>query len=69
MQERLFRIVQMLMKRRHMTARELAEELEVSTRTIYRDLDALTLGGYRYIPKREKTAESFWMNITCCPRR
>lgn len=45
MQERLFRIVQMLMKRRHMTARELAEELEVSTRTIYRDLDALTMGG------------------------
>lgn len=46
MQEsRLFRIVYYLLKNGHTTAQELAKELEVSIRTIYRDVDALSISG------------------------
>jgi predicted DNA-binding transcriptional regulator YafY len=43
--DRLFAIVQLLRGGRHVTARRLAERLEVSERTIYRDIDELTLCG------------------------
>ena len=43
--DRLFTIVHMLRGGRHVTARRLAERLEVSQRTIYRDVDELTLCG------------------------
>jgi predicted DNA-binding transcriptional regulator YafY len=43
--DRLFTIVQLLRGGRHVTARVLAERLEVSERTIYRDVDELTLCG------------------------
>ena len=43
--DRLFTIVQLLRGGRHVTARTLAERLEVSERTIYRDVDELTLCG------------------------
>jgi predicted DNA-binding transcriptional regulator YafY len=43
--DRLFTIVQYLRGGRHVTARTLAERLEVSERTIYRDVDELTLCG------------------------
>ena len=43
--DRLFTIVQLLRGGRHVTARRLAERLEVSERTIYRDIDELTLCG------------------------
>jgi predicted DNA-binding transcriptional regulator YafY len=43
--DRLFTIVQLLRGGRHVTARRLAERLEVSERTIYRDVDELTLCG------------------------
>ena len=43
--DRLFTIVQLLRGGRHVTARALAERLEVSERTIYRDVDELTLCG------------------------
>jgi predicted DNA-binding transcriptional regulator YafY len=43
--DRLFTIVQLLRGGRHVTARRLAEHLEVSERTIYRDVDELTLCG------------------------
>jgi predicted DNA-binding transcriptional regulator YafY len=43
--DRLFTIVQLLRGGRHVTARTLADHLEVSERTIYRDVDELTLCG------------------------
>ncbi len=43
--DRLFQIVQILRTRRLTTARHLAEELEVSERTIYRDISDLLCSG------------------------
>ena len=43
--DRLFQIIQYLRTRRVTTARWLAEELEVSERTIYRDVQDLSLSG------------------------
>ena len=42
---RLLSLLLMLQSRGRMTARELADELDVSIRTIYRDMDALTESG------------------------
>ncbi|QXP83916.1 YafY family protein [Methylococcus sp. Mc7] len=43
--DRLFQIVQILRNKRLVTARALAERLEVSERTIYRDIQDLSLSG------------------------
>ena len=43
--DRLFQLVQILRNRRLVTARQLAERLEVSERTIYRDIQDLSLSG------------------------
>lgn len=43
--DRLFQLVQILRNRRLVTARMLAERLEVSERTIYRDIQDLSLSG------------------------
>lgn len=43
--DRLFQIVYVLLDKRQTTAKALAEEFQVSTRTIYRDIDVLTLSG------------------------
>lgn len=43
--DRLFQIVQSLHHQRAVTARQLAEQLEVSERTIYRDIQDLSLSG------------------------
>jgi predicted DNA-binding transcriptional regulator YafY len=43
--DRLFRITQELDTKRYLTARELARKLEVSLRTIYRDIEALSASG------------------------
>ncbi|MCL2560479.1 MAG: YafY family transcriptional regulator [Turicibacter sp.] len=42
---RLFEILYILLNKQQATAKELAERFEVSTRTIYRDIDALSLTG------------------------
>lgn len=43
--QRMFEIVYILLQKRRVTAKELAEHFEDSTRTIYRDLDALSMAG------------------------
>ena len=43
--DRLFQLVQILRNKRLVTARDLAERLEVSERTIYRDIQDLSLSG------------------------
>lgn len=42
---RLFEIVYILFDKKTVTAKELAEHFEVSQRTIYRDIDTLSMGG------------------------
>lgn len=44
-ESRLFKIVYHLLEKGHVTAPELAKEFEVSSRTIYRDIDALSGAG------------------------
>lgn len=43
--DRLFQLVQVLRNKRLVTARELAERLDVSERTVYRDIQDLSLSG------------------------
>ena len=43
--ERLFEIIYLLMERKSMTAGELADWFQVSTRTIYRDVELLSISG------------------------
>lgn len=42
---RLFAIIYILLNKERVTAKELAEQFEVSTRTIYRDVEDLSAGG------------------------
>ena len=42
---RLFEIVYLLLEKKQITAKELAEHFEVSTRTIYRDVETLSGAG------------------------
>ena len=54
MVNRLFRIVYILLDREVVTAGQLADELEVTTRTIYRDIDKLSLAGIPIYTNRGK---------------
>ena len=45
--DRLLAILSLLQKHGRMTARELAEHLEVTERTIYRDVESLGFAGFR----------------------
>ena len=42
---RLFQIIYILLYKKHVTAKELAKKFQVSTRTIYRDIDTLSIAG------------------------
>lgn len=51
---RLFEIVYILLSQKSATAKELAERFEVSQRTIYRDVDTLSLAGIPIYSERGK---------------
>lgn len=69
--ERLIYILLALLNKRKITAKEIAERFEISTRTVYRDMDALSLAGIPvysergdkggfYIPDDYKMDSSFF---------
>ncbi|WP_078578152.1 helix-turn-helix transcriptional regulator [Salipaludibacillus agaradhaerens] len=67
--DRLLTILLMLQAQGRMTANELAEKLEVSERTIYRDMDALSGAGIPVFAERGKNGgwsllENFQTNLT-----
>ena len=55
MLERLISIIYILMNKGTVTAGELAERFEVSTRTIYRDIEALSIAGIPVYCKKGKS--------------
>ena len=50
---RLIEIIIVLLNRQAITAKELAERFSVSTRTIYRDVDALSSAGAPFTQTKE----------------
>lgn len=62
MQEsRLFKIVYQLLEKEHVTAPELAKQFEVSVRTIYRDIDALSAAGIPVYAEKGRNGGIFLM--------
>lgn len=67
--DRLLSILLLLQTQRRLTARELAERLEVSERTIYRDMDALSGAGVPVLAQRGNKGgwmllDSYQTNLT-----
>ena len=60
--DRLISLLMLLQTKGQMTAQELAERLEVSTRTIYRDLDALSMSGVPVYAERGPQGGCFLMD-------
>lgn len=52
--DRLFQIVYLLMERKCVTAKDLAQRFEVSVRTVYRDIDTLSAAGVPVYANRGK---------------
>ena len=59
---RLFEIVYLLLDRKKMTTRELAEYFEVSTRTILRDIEALSIAGVPVITDKGRNGGIYIMD-------
>lgn len=65
--QRLFEIVYILLNQKKISAKQLAEKFEVSTRTIYRDIDVLSMAGIPIYTEKGKHGgicllEDFVMN-------
>ena len=59
---RLFEIIYILLDKKTVTANELAKKFEVSSRTIYRDVEILSGAGI-FTPPRAKVAEYLFLII------
>lgn len=55
--DRLISILLLLQNRGKMTTKELAKELEVTERTIHRDMDALSTAGIPIVAERGKMGD------------
>lgn len=60
--QRLFEIVYLLIYKKHTTARDLANRFEVSTRTIYRDIETLCAAGIPIYTNKGKEGGIFMMD-------